>query len=201
MYQQHVLPRCFFPLWACNVLILPLEDHGTRWLSEFHAQEIQDRFLGKKKNTFLRLYIRKIVWDLLVFITLEYFWWRIEKVYFQYPKWEKTILRSGGEMSSLSIFFIFKNRETDALMIMKVILMEPEHEWTLLVWVYSSTPSGESQVLLLLVINFKDYDLTNKGPENLKKKVCLLVLSWVNNNKKTHFVENISWMISTSGIS
>ena len=104
-------------------------------------------------------------------------------------------------MSSLSIFFIFKNRETDAPMIMKVILMEPEHEWTLLAWVYSSTPSGESQVLLLLAINFKDYDLTNKGPENLKKKVCLLVLSWVNNNKKTHFVENISWMISTSGIS
>ena len=80
-------------------------------------------------------------------------------------------------MSSLSILFIFKNRETDAPMIMKVILMEPEHEWTLLAWVYSSTPSGESQVLLLLAINFKDYDLTNKGPENLKKKVCLLVLS------------------------
>lgn len=93
-------------------------------------------------------------------------------------------------MSSLSIFFIFKNRETGALMIMKAILVELEHGRTLLVWVYSSTPNGVS--LPLLVINFKDYDVTNKGPENLKKKVCSLVLSQVNNNNKIHFVENIS---------
>ena len=33
------------------------------------------------------------------------------------------------------------------------ILMEPEHERTLLAWVFSSTTSGESQVLLLLAIN------------------------------------------------
>ena len=38
-------------------------------------------------------------------------------------------------MSSLSIFFIFKNSDTDALMIMKVIFMELEHGRTLLIWV------------------------------------------------------------------
>ena len=59
MHEQLVLPCCFFPLRAWNVFILPLEDHGTGGLSEFHAQGIHDRFLGKKENTFLRLYTSK----------------------------------------------------------------------------------------------------------------------------------------------
>ena len=47
MHEQLVLPCCFFSLKAWNVFILPLEDHGTGGFSEFHAQEIHDRFLGK----------------------------------------------------------------------------------------------------------------------------------------------------------
>lgn len=73
-------------------------------------------------------------------------------------------------MPILPNIFVFKNRKTDwsgSRTSMKFMFMEFGLGLTLLFCVYSSLGSVESQVLVLLLKNLKDYDLTNKGLENL----------------------------------
>lgn len=134
IHQQLVLPCCFFPLRAWNVLILPLEGMEQED-SEFHAQEIHDRFLAKKENIFLRLYTSKHTMRSSCVYYFGIFLMKNRESLLSVPQMRENYSGQWWGMSSLLILLIFKNRDTDALMIMKVIFMELEHGWTLLVWV------------------------------------------------------------------